>query len=353
VLFRSTIDKGSRGAKKLANREAAKWEAELRDGRYKPPTKITWGEFRDAYESHVLPAMAEKTRYPISATFNSFERHTGIVRLCDVNTAQVTLWQTRLREAQLAEATIRSYSTHLLAALNWAHAHEMIPARVKVPMPKRARRSDSRTPMKGRPITTEEFERMLEKVPAVVGFDREASWTHLLWGLWLSGLRISEAYALTWDQGGGLSVDMDGEHPKLRIDADAEKGNRDRYLPIAPEFAQALTETPDAERVGYVFAPAHHWESHGRASLDAVKRTVGNIGEAAGVKVLDTTKQGKPYTKFASAHDFRQKCFRRRIPMENIVFSALFVIDHKLHGQPRAIWPFGIKIGRASCRERV
>ena len=47
----------------------------------------------------------------------------------------------------------------------------MMPNVPKVPMPKRARKSDGRTPMKGRPITTEEFERMLDKVPDIVGWE--------------------------------------------------------------------------------------------------------------------------------------------------------------------------------------
>ena len=33
-----------------AERIAAKWEAELRDGRYSSPSKIGWDEFRERYE---------------------------------------------------------------------------------------------------------------------------------------------------------------------------------------------------------------------------------------------------------------------------------------------------------------
>jgi hypothetical protein len=40
--------------------------------------------------------------------------------------------------------------------------------------------------MKGRPITTEEFERMLEVTPAVVGSASAESWRFALWILWES-----------------------------------------------------------------------------------------------------------------------------------------------------------------------
>ena len=44
--------------------------------------------------------------------------------------------------------------------------------------------------MKGRAPTTEEYERMLDVVPRVVGEDEAESWRHFLAGLWLSGLRL-------------------------------------------------------------------------------------------------------------------------------------------------------------------
>lgn len=39
----------------------------------------------------------------------------------------------------------------------------------------------------------------------------------------------------------------------LRIPAECEKGNQDRLLPIAPEFAEFLLQTPEAARHGRVF----------------------------------------------------------------------------------------------------
>ena len=115
----------------------------------------------------------------------------------------------------------------------------MLPKLPKIEKPKRAKGSKV---MKGRPITGEEFERMLAKVPGVVLAKRKpsdkgptpeqadrdraivASWEHYLKGLWLSGLRLAESLELWWDRDDRLCVDLSCEHPMLRIPAEFEKG---------------------------------------------------------------------------------------------------------------------------------
>ena len=44
-----------------ANRVAAKWEAELREGCYNRPAKIGWAEFRRMYETNVLDGLKWST----------------------------------------------------------------------------------------------------------------------------------------------------------------------------------------------------------------------------------------------------------------------------------------------------
>jgi hypothetical protein len=99
----------------------------------------------------------------------------------------------------------------------------MMPKAPKIEMPKRAK---GQTMARSRAVTLEEFERMLDKVP--VGLvdtgkarrykteppkrtvkhkptDRNpqqvAGWRRYLRGLWLSGLRLEESLALSWDEG--------------------------------------------------------------------------------------------------------------------------------------------------------
>ena len=45
TLLEKSRSTGTR-KRKQAEKFAAKWEAELPEGRYKSPSKITWGEFR-------------------------------------------------------------------------------------------------------------------------------------------------------------------------------------------------------------------------------------------------------------------------------------------------------------------
>jgi len=181
--------------------------------------------------------------------------------------------------------------------------------------------------MKGRPVTAEEFERMLHKTATVVGQGAAESWQRLLRGLWWSGLRLSEALGLRWDgRQSGLVVDLGGRRPMLRVPSECEKGNRDRMLPVAPEFAEMLLATPEAKRRGRVFRLV----SPGAARLtpERVSKLITMIGEAAGVVVRRETrwvtervKSRDPETgkmvcralrvqrevpKYASAHDLRR-----------------------------------------------
>ena len=70
-----------------------------------------------------------------------------------------------MRDDGNAETTIKSYMSHLKAALNWAHRVGLLHNVPTIDMPRRAKGGKM---MKGRPATTEEFERTLDKVPAVL-----------------------------------------------------------------------------------------------------------------------------------------------------------------------------------------
>jgi predicted transcriptional regulator len=51
---------------KAAEKAAAKWEDDLQNGRYKAPSRVTWEEFRDKYESEVLSGLAPNTEIKVS-----------------------------------------------------------------------------------------------------------------------------------------------------------------------------------------------------------------------------------------------------------------------------------------------
>ena len=71
----------------------------------------------------------------------------------------------------------------------------------------------------------------------------------------------------------------------LRIPAEAEKGNRDRLLPMAPEFAQLLQSVPKSERRGRVFKLLDVDGSPLQGGRCVVGKFVSAIGKSANVLV--------------------------------------------------------------------
>jgi integrase len=317
--------------KRDAERAAAKWEAELRAGRDDRLGRLPWADFRRRYEDEVVPGLAEKTQKKIATVLNAVETHIAPQRLGTLNADALQRLQKALRDAKLSESTIKGYLSHLRAALNWAVGVGLLQAVPKVPRTQRAKQTRF---MKGRPISGEEFERMLDKVEVALlstcdtkGEPKQykrwseaarqsylarrqelaaslaPSWQHLLRGLWWSGLRLGEALELHWTDESKLCVDFSSPYPMLRIPAELEKGNKDRLMPLAPEFAEFLLATPERARHGFVFNPLPlRADKQGcRLGEQQVGRVISVIGRLAGVKVSD---EGKGKT--ASAHDLRR-----------------------------------------------
>ena len=88
----------------------------------------------------------------------------------------------------------------------------------------------------------------------------------------------------------------------LQVPGELEKGNADRLLPIAPEFAIFLLETPESDRTGPVFRLEGR---QGQYREWRVSEIVSKIGKAAGVKVYVSPKDPEK-VKYASAHDLRR-----------------------------------------------
>ena len=232
--------------------------------------------------------------------------------------------------------------------------------------------------MKGRPITGEEFERMLAMLPKVVlgklaspTPEQEAvraavveSWKYYLTGLWLSGLRLQESLLLYWDDGDEhtdrLSVKLSGRYPMFKIPAELDKANTARILPMAPEFAELILATPKEERVGRVFAPRQAYNGVPIGTACHVGRVLSAIGEKAKVKV-NTNANGK--VKYASAHDLRRSFGERWAAIlmpkelmelmrhEDIETTMRYYVDKNAEAVAAAVWEARARKAGASIEE--
>jgi len=290
--------------RKEAERIAAKWEAELREGRYASPSKTTWATLVDRYSAEYLAGLSEGTNTKVESMFSVVEQFMSPsnLKLSQVDSRWVSQFRSAVRKAGREETTVDGHCRHLKAMLRWAKSQGMMN---EVPHIDMSKRSKNQKVMKGRPATEEEFDRMLDKAESVVGIDKADSWKHFLLGLWWSGLRLREAMSLSWyEYASGLVVDTSEKFVTIRIPGDGEKGGKSRVYPVAPEFAEMLLAVPESDRTGFIFNPRALRVLNGkeRASDAHAGRVAARIGKAANV-VVD--KKGDKVT-FASAHDLRR-----------------------------------------------
>jgi len=292
--------------RKVAERLAGELETQLASGTAALPSKFTWDQFKTRYKAEVVPGLAKETANKIDVVLNHVDTIIRPHLLRDLTEARISHFAAAIRAKKKAETTIQSYLAHLKAMLRWAVSQRLLPACPSFPKVQRKKKSKGTTPMKGRPITLEEFERMLAKVPEVVGPEAAPAWSHYLRGLWTSGLRLSESLELWWDREDRLLPTFPKKgRPMLRIPAELEKGHSDRLLPMAPECAMFFAETTESDRTGAVFKlPGIRGRSTELRSK-WVGKILSKIGKAAGVRVHVDPKD-PARVKYASAHDLRR-----------------------------------------------
>lgn len=282
-----------------AERAAGKWERELNEGTAGPSSRVTWSEFRDRYQKEHLSGLAKSTFRKWLDAAEAVEALMAPKYLSSLTAEKISTLASKLRDGTRKETTIDSHLAHLKAAMNWAVGVQLLASSPRFPKLRRSKRGQKESPMKGRPISSEEFEAMLATVPTVLEDADPEPWRFFLRGLYLSGLRLDESLRLWWhdsDNENALVVDLSREFPLLRVPSEGEKGNKDRLLPIVPDFANFLLAVPEADRQGLVFQ-----FPDGRSPW-YVSKKVSEIGQKAGVVV--SSKGKKP--KYASSQDLRR-----------------------------------------------
>lgn len=111
--------------------------------------------------------------------------------------------------------------------------------------------------MKGRPVTAEEFERMLEAVPKVTGQSSATSWIFALNVLWESGFRIGDLMDFHWDDANHIRPvwpTRKGQHPTIIVPS-TQKNGRVQEIPMLPGLQEILHTIPKIKRTGWIVNP--------------------------------------------------------------------------------------------------
>lgn len=281
-----------------ADRAAARVEDELVARSRLHLGGMSWAEFVVKFNQMHLPGLSPRTSPGYTTALESYESHMRPASLNAINAATINAWLAKLRDGTRTESTIEGYLRHLRSAIRWANRMGWLDQLPRFPTVARAKTGSRGRVSKGRPLTEAEFQAILDTVPELLGSDRSPEWLLFLRGLWTSGLRLAEAIRLSWDDTRSIRVDMTTARPVLRIPSEAEKGRKDRVLPMAPEFAELLATIPQERRTGRVFDWPRQRELSVRPTLGWISRQITRLGEAAGVEVAPG--------KWASAHDFRR-----------------------------------------------
>lgn len=266
-----------------AERAAARWEEELNATRERWAGG-SWENFRKRFTDEHLAKKSEATRDNFRHALNRFERDNGIpADIMEVTGSVLSGWQQKMAKT-LSQSSVASNLRCLRAALNWASKVGIISQAPKVVMPESGG-------SRGRPLTLWEFIRFFREIPK--NFPEcpgEAS--RLVLGLWLSGLRISEALELRWPPSETApTIHLAGKsHPHIHWPHGSHKAQSADATPITPDFLRFLSRVPEASRVGLVFPVP--------LAPSTIAKRISQAGVASGVDVKGD--------KHASAHDLRR-----------------------------------------------
>ncbi len=275
--------------KKLAERLAAQKELEL-DGFVE--TITTWDELYLLFHAEHLDSQKPSSRSSSDTALKKFNAICKLNKLKDISSKTVSRFVSELRKQGLRPDSIKGYLKRVMAVLNWAYEMGHIQRKIRY----KSKQKSVKSQMRSRPITSEEYERMLESVETVRPSDYEL-WKFYLKGLWCSGLRLEESVNLGWDWKFDISIDIDSKVPHYKIMGEGQKSGRDEILPMSPEFVELLQTVPKRQRRGRVFKlPKGLGETpHPRTA----GKVIAKIGRVANVVV---NREGKT----ATAHDFRR-----------------------------------------------
>ena len=243
------------------------------------------------------------------------------------------------RYSKRSPNTVNSMMAAVMAFVRFCYKHDWIN---KVPA---LERLETRDVMKGRPITEDEFERMLNATSEVVGEKYASQWEFALKILWESGFRLSELLEFSWDDQEKIHpiwANHSQQHSTILVPP-SQKNGRLQEIPMLPGLSELLLSVSDNNRKGFIVNLGLKSNRSKRLSSDKVSRVISLIGKEAGVVVKKANKKTEVRAKYASAHDLRRGCATRLInsgvsaeTLKVVMRHADFVTTEKHYGAVRS-----------------
>src|SRR5262245_12906592 len=94
-------------------------EADLNAGRYQPPSRTAWSEFRQAFMAEHVAGLRPTSRASYAAALDHLERHVRPARVADVSQRVLSQFVAALRARPLAPSTIRTILSYVHGCLSW------------------------------------------------------------------------------------------------------------------------------------------------------------------------------------------------------------------------------------------
>lgn len=316
--------------KREAQRLAFELEEKLRRENGILTEDPTWLAFSQKYlDAQTRKGLRPNSLQRIQDTFGLAETLMTPKRMAQINTSWVEMFVRKIEETpgsrgKRSVSTINSYIRTLRAFLNYARGEGVIEEIRKYPFRGDKAERDGKPP---RPLTSEEFERAISLLPRLVDGERKkakiktrtpewvaswvSDWEFFLVGLLLSGLRLSEGLALSWDrfaESGFWVLDIGGGVYRIHIEGRHQKNGRTQDLALSVEFCELLDSVPVEHRRGFVFnprpskqRPTKSGDINTRVGEQTASKTVSRLFKKALI-VVEKTEAG---TEYATAHNLR------------------------------------------------
>lgn len=299
---------------------------ELEDSLNLRGVALQWSSFKQRFEKSYLPMLAPRAREKPRTMVKRFDemlKRRGLANLaCSDITGEMLLEiREQMMEAGLARATIRSNMNTLWAIVHWGIDAELLP---EIRRPRERKQKGDRISARGRSLTMEEIERMIQAIEdnpefvngkgetvrvraAEENSDRIIRAIH---GMRLIGLRLEDAHLFRWDPRPGYHypINLDGRMPRIAISPEQKSGDAEE-IPLTPAAAQWLRSLEhDSEYVcRAIGAKGEH------RTANRMGRVIANAGRACRIMTKPTGGRGGG-PKYASAHDLRRTFVNSVLP---------------------------------------